>query len=281
VIPFAAELAQGAIERSVAGPAGIPVAFVVGAVSFFSPCTLPVLPGYLSYMSGVSAKDLEEGGQRRRVLMATALFVLGFAVIFTALGASIGAISETLLDHLDVATRVAGGFVIAMGLVFLSGLAVRRLNAMAHSGGAVGTLGKGGSRVVGFFMQERGLLTRPQKAGVKGAFPLGAALAVGWIPCVGPGLGAILGIAGTEGSVTRGATLLFAFSLGFGVWFVLGGLAFRKAVGATGWLRRHLAVLTAVGGSLMVALGVLLVTNQWGRIMAPLRRLIVRFAPPI
>lgn len=281
MIPLAAELAQGAIERSVAGPAGIPVAFVVGTVSFFSPCTLPVLPGYLSYLSGVSAKDLEEGGHRRRVLPATALFVLGFGVIFTALGASIGAISEALLDHLELAERVAGALVIAMGLIFLSGLAVRRLNAMAQAPGVTGTLGKGGRRVVGFFMQERGPLTKPRRSGVGGAFPLGAALAVGWIPCVGPGLGAILGIAGTEGSAARGALLLFSFSLGFGVWFILGGLAFRKAVGATGALRRHLGVLTAIGGTLMISIGVLLVTNQWGRLLAPLRRLIVRFAPPI
>jgi cytochrome c-type biogenesis protein len=281
VIPFAVELAQGAIERSVAGPAGVPVAFVVGAVAFFSPCTLPCMPGYLSYMSGVTAADLEGGAQRSRVLLASVLFVAGFALIFTALGASIGAISDALLDNLELANRVAGAFVIAMGLVFLSGLAVRRLNAFSQSPGVRGSVGKGGLRVVGLFMRERGLSTKPQRGGVKGAFPLGAAIAVGWIPCVGPGLGAILGIAGTEGSATRGAALLFSFSLGFGIWFVLGGLAFRKAVGATEWLRRHLPALTAVGGSLMVALGVLLVTNQWGRVMAPLRRLIVRFAPPI
>src|SRR5919198_1094597 len=153
MIPLAFELAQGAVERSVAGPAGIPVAFVVGAVSFFSPCTLPVLPGYLSYVSGVSAKDLEEGGARRRVLLGTVLFMLGFAVIFTALGASIGAISEALLDHLEVAERVAGGFVIAMGLIFLSSLAVRRLNVLAQSPGFTGTVGRGGRRVVGVFLQ--------------------------------------------------------------------------------------------------------------------------------
>jgi cytochrome c-type biogenesis protein len=274
-------LAQSAIERSIAGPAGIPVAFVVGAVSFFSPCTLPLLPGYLSYMSGVSAQDLEMGAARRRVLAATVLFVVGFGLIFTALGASIGAISSTLLDHIEVAQRVAGAFVIAMGLVFLSGLLVRRLQRLAVREGVGGRVGRGGTAVVGFFMQERGLMTKRQRGGVGGALPLGAALAIGWIPCVGPGLGAILGIAGEEGSAARGAALLFSFTLGIGIWFVLGGLAFRRAVGAAGWLRRHLATLTAVGGTLMVAIGILLVTNQWGRLLAPLRRLIVRFAPPI
>src|SRR5260221_11077786 len=109
-------------------------------------------------------------------------------------------------------------------------------------------------------------------SGFAGAFPLGVAFAVGWTPCVGPGLGTILTLAATEGNAWRGAILLFAFSLGFGVWFVLGGLAFRRATATLSWLRRRQGVLEVVGGPLLIVIGILLVTNQWLKIIAPLRR---------
>lgn len=275
-------LAQSAgVEGAIAGPAGIPVAFVVGMIGFLSPCCLPLLPGYISYMSGVGGEDLKAGAQRRRVLRATLLFVLGFAIIFTALGATASALGGFLLDRLSVINRVAGAFIIVMGLVFLSSLFARALTRLAGGDGSlVPRLARGGLRVVGVFMRERSLSARPA-AGVKGALPLGMAFAVGWTPCVGPGLATILTVAGTEGSAGRGAVLLFSFSLGFGVWFILGGLAFRRALGAVKWVRRHVAVITAVGGLFMVTIGVLLVTNVWYTVLAPLRRLINNFAPPI
>lgn len=275
-------LAQGGgIEGAVAGPAGIPVAFVVGMVSFFSPCVLPLVPGYLSYTSGLSGKALEEGAERRKVIAAALLFVLGFAIIFTALGASASALGGFLLDRLTLMSRVAGAFIIAMGLVFLSGLFVRPLMRAAENGsGMRARFARAGVRVASVMNRERGITARPAR-GLRGAIPLGMAFAVGWTPCVGPGLATILTIAGTEGSAGRGAILLFSFSLGFGVWLILASLAFHRAARAFAWIRRHVAVLTAVGGLFMMTIGILLVTDQWARLMAPLRRLINNFAPPI
>jgi cytochrome c-type biogenesis protein len=268
-------------SKTFSGAAGVPVAFFVGMISFFSPCILPLVPGYLSYMSGVSGDELASGERRGRVLIATLLFVLGFALVFTALGAGLSAIGGYLFDHLDGINRIAGVVVILMGLLFLSSLAIRPLQRLAHEGSPAV---RGASRVllkgIGFFMQERGALA-PSRAGLVGALPLGAAFGVGWVPCVGPGYGAILTIAGTEGDVGRGALLLFAFSLGFGVWFVLGGLGFDRAMRAFGVMKRHLRTMTAVGGAFLLTIGVLLVTNRWNEVLAPLRRLINRWTPPV
>lgn len=280
-MPLAAALAQSSgVEGAIAGPAGIPVAFAVGVVSFFSPCILPLLPGYLSYMSGVSGEDLHAGHGRRRVLGATLLFVLGFALVFTGLGATASAAGTFLVRNLKTLNVVAGAFVILMGLVFLSGLGVRRFRAWSERGGLLAPAGRGGLRFAGFFQREWKPTVQPE-SGIRGALPLGAAFAFGWTPCVGPGLATILTLSATEGSVVRGSALLFAFSLGFGIPFVLAGLAFRRAVGASKWLRRHHALLMAIGGTFLLAIGVLLVTDQWERLLAPLRRSIVRFTPPI
>lgn len=272
--------ARPGVEGAIAGAAGVPVAFLVGVVSFFTPCILPVLPGYLSYVSGVSGEELEAGTQRRRVLAGTVLFMLGFAAIFTALGATASVVGGFLLDRITIINRVAGAFVIVMGVAFLLTVWTKRLVAAQDAGGARGRLASGGlvlARIVG---QERGLHMR-SSAGVLGAFPLGAAFGVTWVPCVGPGLATILTLAGSEGSALRGAILLFSFSLGFGVWFVIGGLAFRRATAAVAVIRRHLTALTFVGGLFLLTIGVLLVTNKWDAIMAPVRRWLVRFTPPI
>lgn len=280
------ELAAGAlaqssgVEGAIVGPAGIPVAFAVGLVSSFSPCVLPLLPGYLSYMSGVSGEDLRAGAGKRRVLGATLLFVLGFALVFTALGATASAVGTFLVRNLRTLNYFAGGLVVLMGLVFLSGLAVRRFQRWVERGGLAAAVGRIGLRVASLFQREWRPGGQP-RSGIGGALPLGAAFAVGWTPCVGPGLATILTLSATEGSVVRGSALLFAFSLGLGIPFVLGGLAFRKALGASRWLRRHNAILMGIGGMLLLAIGVLLVTNQWEQILAPLRRSIVRFTPPI
>jgi cytochrome c-type biogenesis protein len=280
---LAAAAAQAGVERAIAGVAGIPVAFLVGMVSFFTPCILPLLPGYLSYVSGVSGEELELGEQRRRVLAGTILFMAGFAAVFTLLGyatASLAGGLRFLLDNLSLVNRIAGVFVIVMGVAFLSTLYVRTLERWSGASGARSVLGRTGMRFARIFGAERKLEARPG-AGVAGAFPLGAAFAIGWTPCVGPGLATIFAIAGTEGSGPRGAALLLSFSLGFGLWFVLGGLAFRRATRAVSFLRRHMRALTLVGGTFLLTIGVLLVTNQWGNLMAPLRRLVGRFTPPI
>jgi cytochrome c-type biogenesis protein len=278
-----AQASQGGVEGAIAGSAGVPVAFLVGMVSFFTPCILPLLPGYLSYVSGVSGEELEIGARRSRVVAGTLLFMLGFAAVFTLLGYATASASSRfsfVLDNLSVINRIAGIFVIVMGIAFLSTLYVRRLESWSHAAGARGLVGRAGMRFARVVGSERRMEARPA-AGVAGALPLGAAFAIGWIPCVGPGLATILAIAGSSGSGPRGATLLASFSLGFGVWFVLGGLAFRRATTAVSFLRRHMRALTAVGGAFLLTIGVLLVTDIWGDLLAPLRRWVGRYTPPI
>lgn len=270
----------GDVGHALAGPVAVPIAFFVGMLSFFTPCILPLLPGYLSYTSGLSGEDLETGRGRGRILLGTSLFVLGFALVFTALGATASVIGSFLLDRFSVVNRVAGAFVIVMGLAFLSGHAVRRFAAWVEGGRPVlSTLGRAGMRFSGIFMREARLGHRG-RAGVAGAMPLGAAFAIGWTPCVGPGLATILTLAGTEGSATRGALLLFSFSMGFGVWFVLGAIAFGRVATASKAIRRHMGALTTIGGVFLLTIGVLLVTNQWARLLAPLRRAALRFTAP-
>ncbi|MBI4728016.1 MAG: sulfite exporter TauE/SafE family protein [Acidobacteria bacterium] len=275
---LASVLAQsGGVRGAVLGPVGVPVSFVLGAVSFFSPCVLPLVPGYISYMSGLSGAELEGGARRGRLLAATLLFVLGFAIVFTALGASASAVGGFLFEHKRVVDKAAGGVVILMGIAFLSGLFIRGFSRLAATRGPLQVLGSVGLRVARIFSHERTLGVRPGR-GLAGALPLGAAFAVGWTPCIGPTLGTILTLSASEGSVGRGATLLFVFSLGFGIWFVLGGLAFRRATRAFKRLRRLLPVFSAAGGTLLVTIGVLLVTDQWARLMTPIQRYFVRFS---
>ena len=271
---------SGGVEGAIAGAAGVPVAFVVGMVSFFTPCCLPLLPGYLSYVSGVSGEELELGTRRRRVFLGTLLFVVGFALIFTALGATSSVIGGFLFDHFSLVERLSGVFVIAMGIAFLLTVWTKRLMTLSESGGALAPVARGGLAVARVVGAERGVGTRAS-AGLVGALPLGAAFAVTWTPCVGPGLATVLTIAGSEGSASRGALLLFSFSLGFGLWFILGGLAFGRATRAVAAVRRHIAAMTLAGGVFLIAIGVLLVTNQWGNLLAPVRRWLVRFTPPI
>ena len=268
------------VQGAISGAAGIPVAFFVGVLSFFTPCILPLLPGYISYVSGVTGEELEAGKRRRRVLAGTLLFTLGFALVFTALGATFSAVGGLLLDHFSIVNRIAGVFVILMGVAFLLTVSTKRLVAVSNTGGARAAAARGSLVLARFVGQERGPEGRPS-AGLIGALPLGMAFAVTWTPCVGPGLATILTLAGSEGSALRGATLLFSFSLGFGVWFVLGGLAFRRATGAVAAIRRHLPALTFVGGVFLIAIGILLVTNLWGDVLAPFRRWLARFTPPI
>lgn len=263
----------GAIDQAVNGAAGIPVAFAVGAISFFTPCVLPLVPGYLSYVSGISAQELEEGQQRSRVLAATLLFVLGFSIVFTVLGASFGALTNAL--NTMTAKRASGAVVILMGLIFLSSLGIKRFLAMAQStNGFVRGTGKVLVKIASVFSVERGIHGKP-KAGMLGAVPLGAAFALSWTPCVGPGMGAILTLAANQGGPGKGAILLFSFSLGFGVWFVLGALGFRKMMRVFAVIRRHMRGFVAVGGLFMVTIGVLIVLNRWDQLLAPLKRFFI------
>jgi len=246
------------IQGALLGPTGFVVAFVVGMVSFFSPCVLPLLPGYLTFVSGISGEELASERSRHRVLAGTGLFVLGFAVIFTALGAVASGIGGALNENLSLLFRIAGVIVILMGLAFFAPPFLR------------------------FLEVERRPFMERVRPGLAGAFPLGLAFGMGWVPCVGPGLGIILTLGVVEGTVLKGALLTFFFSLGFGIWFLLAGIGTKRALQAAAWLRRRTRLIQAVGGVFMIAIGVLLVTDQWARVMGPVQSwLNSLFIPPV
>ena len=242
-------LAASGVRGALLGPVGFIVAFFVGTVSFFSPCILPLWPGYLSFVSGLSGEESEQTqAARRRTLLGIGLFVLGFATMFTGLGVGASFIGDFLVRNLSIIMRIAGGVVIVLGLAFIV------------------------PGLFPFLENERRPFFNKVKPGVAGAYPLGLAFAAGWTPCVGPGLGVMLALGATQGSAWRAALLLFFFSMGFGVWFLLAGLGLRRAFTASKWLRARLRVLQVIGGVLLLAIGVLLVTDQWNNVIAPIER---------
>lgn len=244
------------LEGALLGPAGFFVAFLVGTISFFSPCVLPLLPGYLSYVSGVSGEQQKAPG-RHRVFFATLLFVAGFATVFTALGATATALGDLLIDNLPLLSRIAGAIVIVMGLAFML------------------------PKLFPFLERENRPFLSKVKPGFAGAFPLGMAFALGWTPCVGPGLGVMLTLAAPGGGAPiRGAILLLFFSIGFGVWFLLASLGAERILRGT-WFRRHLRHIQIAGGAVMVLIGILLVTDLWYQVMAPILRWSNDFVPAL
>jgi cytochrome c-type biogenesis protein len=225
------------------------VALLAGAVSFASPCVLPLVPGYVSFVTGGVATSREV---RRRPVVPMLLFVAGFTVVFTAIGALVSATSVNVVQLFRGTTTrwLLGGFVIAMGLLMI-GYALQ--------------LGP-----FKLYAERRPLLERA-RIGSWGAFPVGMAFGAGWTPCVGPVLGAILGVAAT-GGVARGAFLLVCYSLGLGVPFLLVGLGVERLMGTFDWVKRNYAWIAGVSGGLLVGVGILLATGQFTRIVAPLQR---------
>ncbi|HZN16483.1 MAG TPA: cytochrome c biogenesis protein CcdA [Acidimicrobiales bacterium] len=212
------------------------VAFGAGMLSFLSPCVLPLVPGYLSLMSGLSAAEMES--EKARLLRATLLFVAGFTVVFVALGASASALGQSLQDHQRGLNQGAGIVVIVMGVVLAGALSPAIL------------------------MRERRFHVSPSSLGIYAPPVMGMAFAFGWTPCIGLVLGPILTLAASEGTVLRGVVLLTAYSLGLGVPFVASGLALGRLTGAFGWVKRHFGVINAIAGGLLVAFGFLLLTNN-------------------
>ncbi|MGW7520376.1 cytochrome c biogenesis CcdA family protein [Streptomyces sp. NPDC054796] len=225
----------------------LPVALLGGLVSFFSPCVLPLVPGYLSYVTGVSGTDLAEA-RRGRMFAGAGLFVLGFTAVFVSGGALFGGFGAQLQEHKEIISRVLGVLTILLGLAFM---------------GAMGPLSR-------FTSREFRIHRRPA-IGLAGAPMLGVLFGIGWTPCIGPTLAAVQTLAISEGSAGRGALLTTAYCLGLGVPFIVAALAFRRALGAFGWVKRHYAWVMRIGGGMLVAVGVLLVTGIWDLIVYDLQ----------
>jgi cytochrome c-type biogenesis protein len=221
----------------------LPIAALAGLVSFASPCVLPLVPGYLSYVTGMSGADLA-GRRRGRLLAGTALFIAGFTLVFVSAGLAFGGLGRWLLEYSDPITRALGLITIVFGLAFM-GL-VPGLQRTVQS-------------------------SRLPAAGLLGAPLLGVLFGLGWTPCIGPTLAAVQSLAFTEASAERGAVLSLAYSLGLGLPFLGAAVAYRRALGAFGVIKRNHHVVMRVGGGMLVAIGVLLVTGLWGEVMISLK----------
>jgi cytochrome c-type biogenesis protein len=236
--------AEAAVGGSMA--LAIPVAMLAGLVSFFSPCVVPLLPGYLSYATGLGAAEVVEGSSRRgRMLAGTSLFVLGFAVIFVATGVVAGSAGRALNEYRDVITRVLGVVMVVLGLIFAGVLPVGQRDLRLH---------------------------RIPAVGVAAAPLIGVVFALGWTPCLSPTLGVVINLGFNEGTALRGGVLGFAYALGLGIPFVVAGLAFSRMARAVEVLRRRQLGIMRIGGVLMVGVGLMLVTGIWDWLTAALRQ---------
>ncbi|MGH3346098.1 MAG: cytochrome c biogenesis CcdA family protein [Nocardioides sp.] len=228
----------------------VPVALVAGLVSFFSPCVIPLLPGYLSYATGLSGADLENA-RRGRMLAGSLLFVLGFTAVFVALGSLSGALGAWLITWQREITVVLGVMTILLGLVFAG---------------------------VVPWLQRDWRVHQVPTVGLAAAPLLGVLFGLGWTPCMGPTLAVITTLSINEGTAGRGALLSVFYALGLGLPFIAAAIAFRKTMGAFAVIRRHQRLIMRVGGLMMVAVGVLLVTGWWAEIVSWLQlRLVVDF----
>ncbi|KAB2350741.1 cytochrome c biogenesis CcdA family protein [Actinomadura rudentiformis] len=230
-----------------------PLAALAGLVSFASPCVLPLVPGYLSYVTGMSGADLAD--QRRgRLVAGAALFIAGFTLVFVSYGMVFGGLGRWLLEYQDPITRVLGGVTIVFGLAFMG--FVPGLQRTVKSG-------------------------RLPEAGLVGAPLLGVLFGVGWTPCIGPTLGAVQALSITEASAGRGALLSLAYCLGLGLPFVITALAYRRALGTFGAVKRHYRLVMRIGGGMLVVIGLLLVTGVWSDLTIQLKSWISGFEPVI
>jgi cytochrome c-type biogenesis protein len=217
-------------------------AFGVGFISFVSPCVLPLVPGYLSTISGVSFADLQEGRGRTKVLGPALLFCLAFTAMFVALGMTATGLGQTLNDHRALLREISGVVIALMGILFLATLFVPMLNRE---------------------WRPEELMRR---AHTGGPIIAGLAFAVAWLPCTGPTLGAILTAASTEGTVGEGGILLAFYALGLAVPFILSALAFSTFSGVFKFFRNHFRAITLVSGTVLIVMGVLLYTNELTRL---------------
>ncbi|MEP9396989.1 cytochrome c biogenesis protein CcdA [Mesorhizobium sp. KR2-14] len=221
-------------------------ALVAGLLSFVSPCVLPIVPPYLAWLAGISFDELKSetpgAEQRRRVIVAAIAFVLGFATVFIALGATASVVGKTIAQYFDALAIIAGILIIAMGLHFL------------------------GVFRIGMLYREARVQVDRKPAGPLGAYVMGLAFAFGWTPCVGPVLAAILFIAGSEGTALRGAALLGAYSLGIGIPFILAAAFASRFLGWAARFKKHMRKIEMAMGGLLVVTGMLFITGQMSAI---------------
>ncbi|MBB4985844.1 MULTISPECIES: cytochrome c biogenesis CcdA family protein [Streptomyces] len=222
----------------------LPLAVLGGLVSFFSPCVLPLVPGYLSYVTGVTGTDLAES-RRGRMTAGAVLFVLGFTAVFVSGGALFGYFGATLQEYRETLTTILGVLMILMGVFFMG--------------------------LMPWFTQREFRFHKKPVAGLIGAPLLGALFGIGWTPCIGPTLASVNALALEQASAGRGAILAFAYCLGLGVPFVLAAIAFRKALGAFGWVKKHYVWVMRIGGGMMIVTGVLLLTGAWDSMVATMQ----------
>lgn len=213
------------------------IAFAAGIVAFLSPCVLPLAPGYVSYVTGLTGAELADPtGRRGRVLVGSLLFVLGFSIVFVSYGLAFGSVGSLLLQYQEPINRVLGVVIIIMGLVFLGVIPG---------------------------MQREWRLHRAPTWGVAGAPVLGIVFGLGWSPCIGPTLTVVQSLAFTEASAARGAALSMAYCLGLGLPFVALAVAFSRTAGALGWVKRNYEWVMRIGGAMLIIVGLLLVTGAW------------------
>ncbi len=221
---------------------GIVLAFAAGFISFVSPCCLPLVPGYLATVAGLTPADADRRGIDPKVMARSLLFCATFSLIFIALGLSATALGEFLFDNQPLLNKVAGALIIAMGILFAGSVFFVKLNQEWRPGGLI------------------------ERAGTGGPIVAGAAFALAWTPCVGPTLGAILGLASTTSGTGHAAILLLFYSLGLALPFLFAAAAFNAAQHAFGFFKRHYAAIQVISGVVLIVMGVLVYTGELFRL---------------
>lgn len=214
----------------------LPISVLAGLVSFFSPCVLPLVPGYLSYVTGITGTDLAQA-RRGRMVAGASLFVVGFTAVFVSGGALFGYFGSTLQEHREVLTTTLGVLMVLLGLFFMG--------------------------LMPWLTQREIRIHKRPVSGLLGAPLLGALFGIGWTPCLGPTLSSVTFLAANEASAGRGALLTVSYCLGLGVPFVLTAMAFRKALGAFAWIKQRYVWVMRIGGGMMIITGLLLLTGVW------------------